>query len=265
MITAVAGVPPRQGRSGTNGRGRMTLKGMDLAEPDPSRPRYDGHADWYDGWARAGGAAFMAAAGAALRELLPSGSGLALDLGCGTGLHAGVAAGRGYTLLGVDVSSDQLRLAQDRLPVLRADARALPFADGCFQAVYSMLTHTDLDGLAGLAREGLRVLAPDGRSCYVGVHPCFVGPFVEVETPPSACTRGTARWAGRSGRRHRGCRTAQGRRTPPHAGGPAQRAGPTGRTARTRRRARRRSAARGARRPAVSAVLSRRGPWVATS
>lgn len=163
----------------------MTLKGMDLAEPGPSRPRYDGHADWYDGWARAGGAAFMAAAGAALRELLPSGSGLALDLGCGTGLHAGVAAGRGYTLLGVDVSSDQLRLAQDRLPVLRADARALPFADGCFQAVYSMLTHTDLDGFAGLVREGLRVLAPDGRFCYVGVHPCFVGPFVEVEAAAS--------------------------------------------------------------------------------
>ena len=153
---------------------------MHLAEPGRTEPRYDGHAEWYDGWARAGGAAFMAAAGAALRELLPSGSGPALDLGCGTGLHAGIAAGRGYTVLGVDVSGDQLRLAQDRLPVLRADARALPFGDGCFQAVYSMLTHTDLDGFAGLICEGLRVLAPGGCLCYVGVHPCFVGPFVEV-------------------------------------------------------------------------------------
>jgi SAM-dependent methyltransferase len=79
----------------------------------------------------------------------------------------------------VDVSADQLRLARSRLPVVRADARTLPFADRSFRLVYSMLTHTDLDGFDRLVSEALRVLAPGGVFVYVGVHPCFVGPFVE--------------------------------------------------------------------------------------
>jgi SAM-dependent methyltransferase len=48
----------------------------------PFSARYDGHAEWYDPWARSDGAAAMAAsAQAALAELLLTGRGLALDLG----------------------------------------------------------------------------------------------------------------------------------------------------------------------------------------
>lgn len=141
--------------------------------------RYDGHADWYDAWAQAAGAGFMAAARTALEALIPAGEGLALDAGCGTGLPADIVRRRGYDVLGVDVSADQLRLARSRLPVVRADARTLPFADCSFRLVYSMVTHTDLDGFDRLVSEALRVLAPGGVFVYVGVHPCFVGPFVE--------------------------------------------------------------------------------------
>jgi len=146
---------------------------------EPSAPRYDGYADWYDAWAQDAGAAAMATARAALEELLPDGPGLALDVGCGTGLHAESVRRRGLTVLGLDYSADQLRLARTRLPVVRAAARALPLATGSVRLAYSVLTHTDLEGFHRLVAESVRVLAPRGAFLYVGVHPCFVGPFAE--------------------------------------------------------------------------------------
>jgi SAM-dependent methyltransferase len=141
--------------------------------------RYDGHAQWYDEFARADTGGFMAHARSALAELLPRGPGPAVDVGCGTGLHAGVLVERGYRVLGLDYSADQLRLARDRLPVARADGRALPLADGSVSLAVSLLTHTDLDGFDRLVAECARVLEPGGALVYVGVHPCFVSPFVE--------------------------------------------------------------------------------------
>lgn len=141
--------------------------------------RYDGHADWYDAWAQSSGASFMAAARGALEELVPEDSGLAVDVGCGTGLHADVVRRRGFTVLGLDYSADQLRLARPRMGVVRADARALPLRSGSARLVFSMLTHTDVDGFDRLVEQSVRVLAPGGVFVYVGVHPCFVSPFAE--------------------------------------------------------------------------------------
>jgi len=141
--------------------------------------RYDGHAEWYDAWARRDGAAAMAAARATLDELLPAGAGLAIDLGCGTGLHADVVRRRGYDVLGVDVSADQLGIARFRLPVVRADGRLLPVRDGVARLVVSVLTHTDVPDFRALVREAVRVLAPGGAFVHVGVHPCFVSPVAE--------------------------------------------------------------------------------------
>ena len=56
--------------------------------------RYDGSADWYDAWAQANGATAMAAARATLDELIPTGTGLSLGVGCGTGAVAEVLAFR---------------------------------------------------------------------------------------------------------------------------------------------------------------------------
>lgn len=142
--------------------------------------RYDGHAQWYDDWARSAGGATTDQAKAALNELVPApGSGLAVDIGCGTGLHAAAVRDRGYRLLGVDVSADQLRLARRRLTVVRADANTLPLRNGCARLAYSVLTHTDVEDFRTLIAEGIRVLAPGGVFIYVGVHPAFVHPFVE--------------------------------------------------------------------------------------
>lgn len=144
-----------------------------------STARYDGHADWYDDWARTEGAGAMAAAHQALEELVPPGEGPAVDVGCGTGLHAEPIRGRGYAVMGVDLSADQLRLAAPRLSVVRASATALPFADRSMTLAVSVLTHTDVDDFAGLVRECVRVLRPEGCFVHVGVHPCFVSPVAE--------------------------------------------------------------------------------------
>jgi len=41
-----------------------------------------------------------------------------------------------------------------------------------------MFFHTDVEDFGAVVREVARCLRPRGRFVYVGVHPCFVGPFV---------------------------------------------------------------------------------------
>ena len=54
-----------------------------------------------------------------------------LELGCGTGIHAEKLAAKGYRVRGVDLSSEMLRCAEDRLPTLpEAVAKRLSFSCG---------------------------------------------------------------------------------------------------------------------------------------
>lgn len=139
--------------------------------------RYDGLADWYDEHL----GDFAARGTAVLAELMRGGRGSCLEVGCGGGwqLAALVAAGR--TVVGVDISVDQLRIAQKRLGdharLVLGDAIRLPFRPEAFDIVVSAFTHTDFDDWAAALSECVRVLRPGGRLMYVGTHPCFVGPF----------------------------------------------------------------------------------------
>jgi SAM-dependent methyltransferase len=136
---------------------------------------YDPIADWYD---REFATSVL---GGSAREivlrLLGEGPGRLVDVGCGGGSHAIEFANRGWTVIGVDVSEEQLRLARARgVDVVRADAASLPFADEEFDAAVSMFTHTDVDDFPTVVSEIARVLRPGGRLVYLGTHPCFVGP-----------------------------------------------------------------------------------------
>jgi SAM-dependent methyltransferase len=146
---------------------------------------YDGLADAYDAFHHEH-PAYYALAADALRRLLGPGPGRCLDVGCGGGHFFDVPRELGWTVVGVDASEDQLRVARGRGPdveVVCADATALPFDDASFDAAFSMFTHTDVADFAGVSAETLRVLMPGAPFVYVGNHPCFVGATQEhVET-----------------------------------------------------------------------------------
>ena len=138
--------------------------------------RYDGYADWYDDWRKPsveGNAVDVAG-------LLGPGEGLCLDLGCGTGLFFDALAATGRTVVGLDRSADQLRVARARSrATLQADAAVLPFGGGTFPAVVALWISTDVDDFAAVVSDVARVLTPGGLFLFYGAHPCFNGPHVE--------------------------------------------------------------------------------------
>src|SRR3954467_9748417 len=117
--------------------------------------RYDGLARWYDETFSGYAAGPLAKA---LARSLGNDRGFCLDVGCGTGLLSEVVASTGRTVVGIDVSVDQLRVASDRLNLLlAADAARLPFADATFDSAVSTFTHTDVPYFDTLVREVSRV------------------------------------------------------------------------------------------------------------
>jgi ubiquinone/menaquinone biosynthesis C-methylase UbiE len=149
------------------------------------RQRYDGLADWYDQEIRhLAGANVTATALQSLTGLVGRGPGKCLDVGCGTGIAIPDLVKLGWTVVGVDISPDQLRVARERTAgltadLLEADAGQLPFPNASFDAVVSMFTHTDLEDPPTAFAEVSRVLRPGGKFVYVGTHPCFVTPYAE--------------------------------------------------------------------------------------
>lgn len=138
--------------------------------------RYDGYADWYDEWRRDA----AQSNGREIAELLGPGEGPCLDLGCGTGLLFGALAGTGRTVVGLDYSADQLRVARRRSgTVVRGDGAVLPFADAAFKTVVTCFISTDVDNFPAVVAEAARVLRPGGVFLFFGAHPCFNGPHIE--------------------------------------------------------------------------------------
>jgi SAM-dependent methyltransferase len=117
--------------------------------------------------------------GRVLRVLLGQGAGTCLEVGCGTGMHAGRVRALGWTPVGVDLSAGMLRHGATRLPACRADATRLPFRDASVPAVLSAMVHTDMPAYPDVVREAVRVLAPGGVFVHIGVHPCFCGGFAD--------------------------------------------------------------------------------------
>jgi SAM-dependent methyltransferase len=93
-----------------------------------------------------------------------------LDLACGTGGVAFVAAGTGAAVTGLDISADQLekaRAAADEAGLSirfdEGDAQALPYADASFDAVASAFGMIFAPDHARTAGELTRVCAPGAR------------------------------------------------------------------------------------------------------
>jgi SAM-dependent methyltransferase len=157
------------------------------ADPAANRlARYDGHAEWYEqtssAYDRSEDEEFLT------RHLGPVegpvvSEDLVLELCCGTGRHGGALRAAGYRVLGFDISADQLRYARGRLTAtFLANASRMPVRSGAAGAAIAMYMHTDLADFAGVAREVARCLRPGGRFLCVGLHPCYLGPFVNRTT-----------------------------------------------------------------------------------
>lgn len=121
----------------------------------------------------------------ALVELLGTGSGICLEVGCGTGIYGERVRGLGWTPVGIDISTSMLGYANQRLPVAQSDGGRLPFPDNSLPAVITVMTHTDMPHFDQVVGEIARVLQPGGVFVHIGVHPCFCGTFADRGTPPN--------------------------------------------------------------------------------
>lgn len=77
------------------------------------------------------------------RERVGSVDGALLDLACGMGRHLAEFETLGYDVVGCDLSYVLLRAGIQRygaMPLVRADMRQLPFADGAFGALVNFFT-----------------------------------------------------------------------------------------------------------------------------
>lgn len=136
------------------------------------------------------------------RGLLPRG--ITIDLGCGTGTDLIYLAMQGYQAIGVDIAPQPLHFAYRRfqqaglnIPLIRADARELPFRDASIELICdSGCFHSFAPEIRPLyARSVARVLKPGGvlfiRAFHHdqpeppegGPHRLHLEEFFEVFTP----------------------------------------------------------------------------------
>ena len=89
-----------------------------------------------------------------------------LDVGCGTGMAADMAAARGAEVSGVDAAEGMLSIARERVAkgdFRRGDLEDLPFADGTFDVVTGINAFQYAGNPVAALSEAGRVAKRDGR------------------------------------------------------------------------------------------------------
>jgi len=90
-----------------------------------------------------------------------------LEIGCGTGCDLLQFAKHGADAVGIDITSEHIRLARERVgnlaQVLYGDGTNIPFQDASFDYVYSHGVLHHLDQPRRMVEEIFRVLRPGGR------------------------------------------------------------------------------------------------------
>lgn len=93
-----------------------------------------------------------------------------LELGVGTGRYGLILSERGHDFVGIDLSSDMLKKAEEKqaatridFRVIRMDAEKLGFHEETFDNVICILTFGFLPNPEDVMKEAYRVLVPGGR------------------------------------------------------------------------------------------------------
>jgi SAM-dependent methyltransferase len=135
---------------------------------------------WQDGFTEGADAEYE-------EQILPliaaqlAGSSRVLDVGCGEGQVSRLAAHLPgvSTVVGVDPTWAQVQVAARRnggVAIGRADASALPFPSGAFDAVVACLVFEHVEAMDAAIAEVGRVIAPGGRFLFLLNHPLLQTP-----------------------------------------------------------------------------------------
>lgn len=121
--------------------------------------------DWEAG-AYARDFSFVHECGRGVLDLVPEGTGVAVDLGSGTGALTGELAKKGYDALGVDASAEMLERARSAFPELKflqADALGFSLSEKASVIFSNAVFHwIDRESQDALARHLCRQLKPGG-------------------------------------------------------------------------------------------------------
>jgi len=112
-----------------------------------------------------------------------------LDLGCGEGRLSRDLHALGHRMVGLDAShamAEAAHAADASIPVCRADAQRIAFADATFDLVIAFMSLQDVDDAVTAIREAARVLEPKGQLCLAIVHPLNSAGAFESDEPDSA-------------------------------------------------------------------------------
>jgi SAM-dependent methyltransferase len=101
-----------------------------------------------------------------LRELHVGAGTKLLDIGCGSGYSARMAASLGATVTGIDITPELIEIARERVPdgaeFEVGDMDALPFVDAAFDAAVGFNSFQFAADAARAVREAARVVKPGG-------------------------------------------------------------------------------------------------------
>lgn len=141
---------------------------------------WEDHASWWiDGFTQGADPEYV-------EQILPlaaaelEGMDSVLDVGCGDGQVARLAATLGARLVvGIDPTWNQISVASERgggMIAARASAHRMPFPDGVFDAVVACLVFEHIEDVDEAIAEVARVLKPGGRFCFFLNHPLLQTP-----------------------------------------------------------------------------------------
>ena len=113
-----------------------------------------------------------------------------LDIGCGLGATLRYLTDRrGCRAYGLDISAQMLSKCRG-LPVLQADATALPFYDACLDGIFCECVLSLLPRKAEALQEFRRVLRPGGRLALTDIYRRGLSPETGWVGTPATCLSG---------------------------------------------------------------------------